>query len=238
MKIAVLFDGAGLARLGLEQAGHECHGFELDPWKHHLSTFVGSGNCTLADVRDVDLSGFDAVWASPPCQEHSIARTQGPPKSQYSEGALLKWAENLETPILWVENVDWLATRHLPIFNAAQFLSAPIQNRSRRIGGRYKVPDVFRPYTRAFPGICPCITASEYRGCASDKRRASRYYGRRLTVEECAYHQGFTIPDAWHIPPSDWVGSATQWLYQLYEAVGNGVPVYMAWAFGEIYEAI
>ena len=27
MRIAVLFDGAGLARLGLEQAGHTCVGF-------------------------------------------------------------------------------------------------------------------------------------------------------------------------------------------------------------------
>ena len=55
MKIAVLFDGAGLARLGLEQAGHDCIGFELDPWKHYLSTWVGSGNCVLADARKVDL---------------------------------------------------------------------------------------------------------------------------------------------------------------------------------------
>lgn len=63
MKIAVLFDEEGLAR--------SCTGFELDPDKHYLSQFVGSGNCTLADVRDVDLSGFDAVWASPPCRFRS-----------------------------------------------------------------------------------------------------------------------------------------------------------------------
>lgn len=59
MKIAVLFDGAGLARLGLELAGHECIGFELDPWKHHLGSMVGSGRCELADATEVDLSGFD-----------------------------------------------------------------------------------------------------------------------------------------------------------------------------------
>ena len=84
MKIAVLFDGAGLARLGLEQAGHECTGVELDPAKHYLSQFVGSGNCILADATTFDVSGFDAVWASPPCQQRSSARTQGAPTSQFS----------------------------------------------------------------------------------------------------------------------------------------------------------
>lgn len=161
MKIAVLFDGAGLARLGLELAGHDCVGFELNPWKHCLSKFVGSGNCVLADAREVDLAPFDAVWASPPCQTHSIAATQGPPKDQiglgefYSDGTLLAWSEQIEKDILWIENVDWHSTRHLPIYNAAQFIDPPIQNRSRRMGGRYVAPNVLRPYKRAEPGICP-----------------------------------------------------------------------------------
>lgn len=241
MKIAVLFDGAGLARLGLEQAGHDCVGFELNPWKHCLSRHVGSGNCVLADARDVDLSEFDAVWASPPCQTHSIAATQGGPKCQvlpgesYSDGTLLAWSEQIEKSVLWVENVDWHATRHLPIYNAAQFIDPPIQNRSRRIGGRYLAPTVLRPYRRAEPGICPTVTATEHRGCASDRRRASRFYGRKLTPDECAYHQGFEIPDAWRSPPSNWPASYIAWTRNLYEAIGNGVPVYMARAFGEAY---
>ena len=241
MKIAVLFDGGGLASLGLEQAGHECHGFELDPWKHHLSKFAGSGNCTLADCREVDLSPFEAVWASPPCQVHSIAATQGPPKCQvlpgedYSDGTLLTWSEQIQSEILWVENVDWHNTRHLPIYTAAQFIDPPIQNRSRRIGGRYLKPVVLRPYRRAVPGICPTITATEHRGCASDRRRASRFYGRKLTIFECAYHQGFSIPEEWHIVPSNWPASAIAWNRNLYPAIGNGVPVYMAKAFGDAY---
>src|SRR3954471_17767279 len=103
MKIAVLFDGAGLARLGLEQAGHECTGFELDPSKHQLSQHVGSGNTELMDVLKINkrlLRRFDAVWASPPCQFRSSARTQGAPTSSFAED-LLGWSLQLKNDILW-----------------------------------------------------------------------------------------------------------------------------------------
>lgn len=232
MRIAVLFDGAGLARLGLEQAGHSCVGVELDRHKHHLSLSVGSGNSVLGDVLDFDLTGFDAVWASPPCQQRSQARTQGLPKSEFSDD-LVDWALNIQIPVLWVENVIADGKNFGPIYNASQFIEPPIQNRNRIIGGHHVLPKTIRPYTRTIKGICPCVTATEYRGCASDKRRASRFYGRKLTLEECAYHQGFQIPQQWATPPSWFEGTATQWIYQQYEGIGNGVPVYMAKAFGD-----
>lgn len=235
MKIAVLFDGVGGARLGLERAGHEAVGFELDPWKHHLGQFIGSGNVELADVRDVDLSGFDAVWASPPCQIRSSARTQGDPVSEYSVD-LLQWSLDIETPVLWVENIT-VQGRHGnewgKVWNAAQFLEEPIQNRNRVIGGRYEDPEVFHPYKRSFPNVCPSILASEYKGSRNDQRRASRFYGRRLTVEECAYHQGIEIPSEWYDVPDGFTPAG--WRRQLYEGIGNAVPVYMAEAFGKVY---
>lgn len=247
MKLAVLFDGAGLARLGLEQAGHECVGVEIDPVKHYLGTFVGSGKTILADVRDINLSCFDGVWASPPCQTRSMAKTQGSPNRvglhsrEYSERLsedLVPWSLSLDHEVLWVENVLTASERPFgKVWNAAQFLQEPIQNRNRVVGGRYLDPEVFRAYCRAFRGICPTVTATEYRGCATDRRRASRFYGRKLTLEECAYHQGFDIPEAWREPPSWFNGTPRQWLWHQYEAIGNGVPVYMAKAFGGAYEA-
>lgn len=235
MKIAVLFDGAGLARLGLEQAGHECVGVELDPYKHHLSKLVGSGNSVLADVLTFSLEGFDAVWASPPCQFRAAGRTQGLPVSPYATD-LLDWSLSLISPILWVENVT---TQHSSgntwgkLWNAAQFTNPPIQNRNRVIGGNYIDPVVYFPYRRAFEGVCPTVTATEWKGCATDARRASRWYFRKLTIQECAYHQGFEIPEAWWEIPVGFTKAG--WHRNIYEAIGNGVPVYMARAFGAVY---
>lgn len=235
-RVAVLFDGAGLARLGLEMAGCECVGYELDPAKHALGLHIGSGNSVNADVRDVDLSGFDAVWASPPCQVWSSARTQGAPVSAFALD-LLDWSLQLDVPVLWVENV--IPQGVLPTwgtaYNAAQFESVPRQQRKRMIGGHFPAPKVYAPYKPQWPGVCPTITATEYKGCATDPRRASRFYGRRLTLQEAAYHQGLEIPAAWLETPDGYTPG--KWRHNLYEAIGNGVPVFMARAFGEAFVA-
>ena len=115
----------------------------------------------------------------------------------------------------------------------------PVQNRNRIVGGRYKPPFTYTPHKRFVQGLCPCITATEYKGCATDRMRASRFYGRKLTVNECAHHMGLKIPEQWLAVPS-WFMSAKinreiQWQRNLYEAIGNGVPVYMARKFGEAY---
>lgn len=234
MKLAVLCDGAGLARLGLERAGHDCTGFELDPVAHYLSLMVGSGRSILADVKAVDLSGFDGVWTSPPCQYRSKARTQGDPRDElYADPTLLDWSLELPHKTLWVENVPAFESRFNTwgkLYNAAQFTEEPLQNRNRIVGGRYPEPATYRPYRKFYPDICPCITATEYKGCATDARRASRYYGRRLRVEDCAYHQGFIVPEGWLTPLPGFTPS--KWRERLYKAIGNGVPVYMAEAFG------
>ncbi len=89
-RAADLFCGAGGAAMGLVKAGFEVEGWDIlqglaYPWKRHI-----------ADALDADLSGFDFVWASPPCQAHSALRHLWPDRDyacyiQRTRDKLIKW---------------------------------------------------------------------------------------------------------------------------------------------------
>ena len=74
MRIADLFCGAGGAAWGIhlacEEAGvaHEIVGFDIKPMPRYPFKFVQQ------DALTVNLGGFDAVWASPPCQFYTRLR--------------------------------------------------------------------------------------------------------------------------------------------------------------------
>lgn len=258
MKIAVLFDGTGLARLGLEQSGHECTGYELDPSKHYLSQFVGSGNCILQDATTVDLRPFDAIWVSPPCQKHSQQNHGTAGNTKFGNGDLLDWSislvEKYPDKIIWIENV--ISKTHDNSwgkrYNAAQFLETPIQIRNRIIGGRFLTPHVFREYKKRYGefNIPPACMASElfqhgyHKDINKERRLFSKWYkqncGNYPTLNDMAFSQGFNIPDIWRRKPEITKENGKQytkrqWDINICQAIGNGVPVYMAKAFGDMY---
>ncbi|WP_281278020.1 DNA cytosine methyltransferase [Paenibacillus rhizophilus] len=64
--------GGGAGR-GLHQAGFEVTGVDIEPQKRYPFRFIQSDVMTLS----IDfLREFDFIWASPPCQQYTLAGTQ------------------------------------------------------------------------------------------------------------------------------------------------------------------
>lgn len=118
MKLGDLFCCEGGAAAGYVQAGFRVHGFDTDARKEARYMRSGAEAFALADATKVWLDEFDAVHASPPCEDHSV--TMGFGMADRGTGWLLKhtvealsaWHERTGKPYV-IENVVSKATRAL-----------------------------------------------------------------------------------------------------------------------------
>jgi DNA (cytosine-5)-methyltransferase 1 len=73
MKALDLYCCGGGASVGLQKAGFDVTGVDIDLQKNYPYTFIQTNVLELS----IDfLKEFDFIWASPPCQAHTLAGTQ------------------------------------------------------------------------------------------------------------------------------------------------------------------
>lgn len=73
MKALDLYCCAGGASVGLSQAGFEVTGVDIKYFKRYPYHFIQT-NVTILSIDF--LRQFDLIWASPPCQQYTVAGTQ------------------------------------------------------------------------------------------------------------------------------------------------------------------
>jgi DNA (cytosine-5)-methyltransferase 1 len=68
-----LFCGAGGASTGYHRAGFDVTGVDIRPMRRYPFKFIHAGAFEIVIDRELLLAKFDAIHASPPCQDYSRA---------------------------------------------------------------------------------------------------------------------------------------------------------------------
>lgn len=133
-RIADLFCNAGGAGMGYHRAGFEVVGVDIEPQPDYPFEFI------QADALEFDLSAFDAVHASPPCQGYSSKtmdksrhpRLIGPVRERLEASGLPWIIENvaqakpeMRNPIQLCGSAFGLRVRRHRLFESNVLLLAP-----------------------------------------------------------------------------------------------------------------
>ena len=118
-----LFCGAGGAARGLQLAGYYVTGVDIDPQPWYAGDEFVRGDALDLEAIGIELSDYDLVWASPPCQAYSHA--SGPRKRESLD--LIPATRELVAghPAAIIENVPPAPLRPDVILEWGMFVSAP-----------------------------------------------------------------------------------------------------------------
>lgn len=130
--------GAGGASMGLFLAGFDVIGIDIRPQPRYPFTFVQAD----ALQPPFDLSWFDFIWASPPCQAHSVAT---PARARERHANLIPAVRALLHGRLHVmENVEGAPLRPDLVLDGSQFGLPIIRRRVFEVAG-FRVPFLLSP---------------------------------------------------------------------------------------------
>ncbi len=165
-----LFCGAGGAGMGYHRAGFDVTGVDIEPQPRYPFEFV------RADAMTYPLDGFDAVHASPPCQDHIRSKPGlGPHGTGWMLAETRQRLEQADCP--WVlENVPGAEMRADYRLCGCMF-GLPSLRRERWFETSWRAFDLRQPCAHRGP----IITVT---GTGGGNRNSFKLFGRWPTVED------------------------------------------------------
>jgi hypothetical protein len=169
VRVLDLFCGSGGAGEGYARAGYEVTGVDIDPRSAkdyaHVGTFVHGD--ALEYLTTADLSSFDLIHASPPCQTYSTG--------VYSRSSKWNRTKGLDEPSLIGPTLDALRASGLPwvLENVAGARAAMPPDSFELCGSMFGLPI---PRHRVF-ATSHVIYAPAHPDCSGLAKRSAEWLG-------------------------------------------------------------
>lgn len=177
MKALDLFCGAGGATKGLQMAGYEVTGVDINPQPHYIGDHFYQ-----ADALTFSLEGYDLIWASPPCQAYSTTANT--------------WPENREKYLKAIPQVRERLRKYGGPYIIENVVGAPLENWVQLCGSMFGLPVIrHRRFESNYlllvgPHRCHTVRCSKRR---DTHRGIYSVYGHEVgTAEEWAAALGIT----------------------------------------------